>query len=56
VRRYTTVPYSELAMHLGIAGKRAEIKEVSGRVAVVEVDGREYDGLVEELIDYDDRP
>lgn len=53
--RYTTVPYSELALHLGIAGKRAKIVRVSKRVAVVEVDGRIYDGLVGELIDYDDR-
>ena len=53
--RYTMIPYSELALHLGIAGKRGKITRIMGNWAVVELDGRCYEGLVSELVDVKDR-
>lgn len=53
--KYTIIPYSELALHLGIAGKKGKIIGMKGNWVVVELDGKCYDGLVSELVDVEDR-
>jgi hypothetical protein len=55
VSRFTTVPFSELALHLGIAGKRVKIVEQKGRWVLIKLDGRCYEGLLSELVDIEDR-
>lgn len=50
-----TVPYSELAIHLKIAGKKAKIVRKDGNWIVVEIDGQLYEGLVSELVDFESR-
>lgn len=51
----TVIPYSELALHLGIAGKKGKFSKVAENWVIVEVDGKKYEGLVSELVDILDR-
>lgn len=46
------VPYSELAMHMRIAGRHITYAHVSGRTATIQVDGESnhYTGLISELL------
>ncbi|MEM4187958.1 MAG: hypothetical protein QXN56_02190 [Candidatus Hadarchaeum sp.] len=53
--KYTTIPYSELALHLGIAGKKGKIKKMSKKWVVIALDGKLYEGSVFELVDIEDR-
>ena len=53
--RYTIIPHSELALHLGIAGKMGRIVEIVGNWAIVELNGKMYEGLPSELIDIGNR-
>ena len=45
-----TIPYSELALHYKIAGKKGRVVSRKGRFVTVEVEGRHYEGLLGELI------
>lgn len=49
------VPFSELAMHLKIAGRHITYAHISGRVATIRVDGNwhEYSGLISELMPFE---
>lgn len=49
------VPYSELAMHMRIAGRHITYAHVKDRIAVIEVDGHtvKYDGLISELLPFE---
>lgn len=49
------VPYSELAMHMRIAGRHITYAHVQDRTAVIEVDGNpvKYDGLIAELLPFE---
>lgn len=49
--KYTTIPYSELALHLGIAGKIGRVTWIGKNWAVIELNGKKYEGLPSELID-----
>lgn len=52
------VPYSELAMHMKIAGKKIAfyIKQgIHGACKVTLVDGETYTGTIAELIPFEDR-
>jgi len=53
--KHASVPYSELALHLRIAGKRCKIAKRTENWTIIELDGKEYEGLVSELIDIKDR-
>ena len=50
-----TVPYSELAMHLKIAGHHITYAHVDGRTATVCVDGKSvhHTGLISELLPFE---
>lgn len=53
--KYTTIPYSELALYLGIAGKTGRIVQMRKNWAVVRLNGKTYEGLSSELVDISDR-
>lgn len=54
-QKYTTIPCSELALHVGVAGRIGKIVLVRENWAIVELDGKMYEGLISELVDIGDR-
>lgn len=52
--KYTMIPYSELALHLGIAGKMGRVVWMGETWVVIELNGKKYEGLTSELVDISD--
>jgi len=51
---HTIIPHSELALHLGIARKMGRVTKVIGNWAIVELNGKKYEGLSSEPINIGD--